>query len=84
MLRAIDLNTSLSRLTPKDVAPSDRWPATASEYAKRFAIWAAKKTKVGDFEHLVIHSSIIRPAANEFIREYVRRLHGGEWEPIHP
>jgi len=43
-----------------------------------------QKTKVGDFEHLVIHSSIIRPAANEFIREYVRRLHGGKWEPIHP
>ena len=43
-----------------------------------------KKTKVGDFEHLVINSSIIRPAANEFIREYVRRLHGGRWEPIHP
>ena len=39
---------------------------------------------MGDFEHLVIHSSIIRPAANEFIREYVRRLHGGKWEPIHP
>lgn len=43
-----------------------------------------KKTRVGDFEHLVIHSSIIRPAANEFIREYVRRLHGGKWDPIHP
>ena len=43
-----------------------------------------KKTRIGDFEHLVIHSSIIRPAANEFIREYVRRLHGGKWEPIHP
>ena len=43
-----------------------------------------KKTKVGDFEHLVINSSIIRPAANEFIREYVRRLHDGKWEPIHP
>ncbi len=43
-----------------------------------------KKTKVGDFEHLVINSSIIRPAANEFIREYVRRLHGDKWEPIHP
>lgn len=43
-----------------------------------------KKAGVGDFEHLVIHSSIIRPAANEFIREYVRRLHGGQWEPIHP
>jgi len=43
-----------------------------------------QKSKVGDFEHLVIHSSIIRPAANEFIREYIRRLHGGPWEPIHP
>jgi error-prone DNA polymerase len=43
-----------------------------------------KKTKIGDFEHLVIHSSIIRPAANEFIREYIRRLHGGKWEPVHP
>jgi DNA polymerase-3 subunit alpha/error-prone DNA polymerase len=43
-----------------------------------------KKTKIGDFEHLVIHSSIIRPAANEFIREYIRRLHGGQWAPIHP
>ena len=43
-----------------------------------------QKTRKGDFEHLVIHSSIIRPAANDFIREYVRRLHGGTWEPIHP
>jgi len=43
-----------------------------------------KKSGVGDFEHLVIHSSIIRPAANEFIREYLRRLHGGRWDPIHP
>ncbi|MFH1153654.1 MAG: DNA polymerase III subunit alpha [Pseudomonadota bacterium] len=43
-----------------------------------------KKSRVGDFEHVVIHSSIIRPAANEFIREYIKRLHTGEWEPIHP
>jgi DNA polymerase-3 subunit alpha/error-prone DNA polymerase len=43
-----------------------------------------QKAKVGDFEHLVIHSSIIRPAANDFIREYLRRLNGGDWEPIHP
>jgi len=43
-----------------------------------------KKTQAGDFDHLVIHSSIIRPAANECIREYIRRLHGGAWEPIHP
>ncbi|MBW2053310.1 MAG: DNA polymerase III subunit alpha [Deltaproteobacteria bacterium] len=43
-----------------------------------------EKSGVGDFEHLVIHSSIIRPAANEFIREYLRRLKGGGWEPLHP
>jgi DNA polymerase-3 subunit alpha/error-prone DNA polymerase len=43
-----------------------------------------KKSGVGDFAHLVIHSSIIRPAANEFIQEYIRRLHGGAWDPIHP
>jgi error-prone DNA polymerase len=38
----------------------------------------------GDFDHLVIHSSIIRPAANKYIREYVRRLRGGACEPLHP
>lgn len=43
-----------------------------------------KKSKVGDFEHVVIHSSIIRPAANEFIQEYIKRLHTGIWKPIHP
>ncbi len=43
-----------------------------------------QKAGSGDFEQLVIQSSIIRPAANEFVREYVRRLHGGSWEPLHP
>jgi len=43
-----------------------------------------QKTGKGDFEHLVIHSSIIRPAANLFINEYIRRLHGGLYEPLHP
>ncbi|BBO86292.1 DNA-directed DNA polymerase [Desulfosarcina ovata subsp. sediminis] len=43
-----------------------------------------QKAAVGDFEHLVIHSSIIRPAANECIQEYLRRLHGDPWSPIHP
>jgi error-prone DNA polymerase len=42
------------------------------------------KCRRGDFDHLVIHSSIIRPAANRYIREYVRRLRGGAWEPLHP
>ncbi len=43
-----------------------------------------QKAAKGDFEHLVIHSSIIRPAANDFIQEYLRRLQGGAWSPIHP
>lgn len=43
-----------------------------------------KKTNRGDFDHIVIHSSIIRPAANAFINEYVRRLKGGTWDPLHP
>lgn len=42
-----------------------------------------KKAGTGDYEQLVIQSSIIRPAANEFVREYVRRLHGGSWQPLH-
>lgn len=43
-----------------------------------------QKCGTGDFDHLVIHSSIIRPAANRYIREYVRRLRGGAWESLHP
>lgn len=43
-----------------------------------------QRSRRGDFEHVVLHSSIIRPAANEFIREYLRRLHGGDWQPLHP
>ena len=43
-----------------------------------------KKTGKGDFEHLVIHSSIIRPAANAYIKEYIRRLHGKTYTNLHP
>jgi DNA polymerase-3 subunit alpha/error-prone DNA polymerase len=43
-----------------------------------------KKTGRGDFDHIVIHSSIIRPAANRFIEEYVRRLKGGTYQSLHP
>ncbi|MBN2030433.1 DNA polymerase III subunit alpha [bacterium] len=43
-----------------------------------------KKTQRGDFEHIVIHSSIIRPAANTFINAYVRRLRGEPYRPLHP
>ena len=43
-----------------------------------------KKTGRGDFEHLVIHSSIIRPAANRYISEYIDRLNGEPYSPLHP
>jgi len=43
-----------------------------------------KKTGKGDYEHLVIHSSIIRPAANMYIREYIERLRGKPYTPLLP
>lgn len=42
------------------------------------------KCGTGEFERLVVHSSIIRPATNEYIREYVRRLKGGVYRTLHP
>ncbi len=38
----------------------------------------------GDYENLVIASSIIRPAANQYIRTFVKRLHGAPYTPLHP
>lgn len=43
-----------------------------------------KKMGRGDFEHLVIASSIIRPAANRYIRLFVSRLKGETRAPLHP
>jgi len=43
-----------------------------------------KKAGRGDYEHLVIHSSIIRPAANAFINQYIRRLRGEPYKALHP
>ncbi len=43
-----------------------------------------RKAGVGDFDHLVIHSSMIRPAANRYIHEYLRRLKGAPYEVLHP
>ncbi|TFG84287.1 MAG: DNA polymerase III subunit alpha [Spirochaetales bacterium] len=40
------------------------------------------KMKVADYGHLVAASSIIRPAANRYINEYVRRLRGGDWKRL--
>jgi DNA polymerase III alpha subunit len=42
------------------------------------------KMRTGDYEHLVIASSIIRPAANQYIQTFVKRLHGAPYRPLHP
>ena len=42
------------------------------------------KAGVVDFEHIVIYSSIIRPAANRFINLMLERIHGKPWQLIHP
>jgi error-prone DNA polymerase len=36
------------------------------------------------FEYLVIVSSLVRPAANPFIQEFIRRAHGAPHSPLHP
>ncbi|MFH0974769.1 MAG: DNA polymerase III subunit alpha [Spirochaetota bacterium] len=43
-----------------------------------------KKSCKGDYEHLVIHSSIIRPAANRWINEYLERLRGKPFSALIP
>ena len=43
-----------------------------------------RKMEKGDFENLVIASSIIRPAANRYVKLFVERLHGKPYKPLHP
>jgi DNA polymerase III alpha subunit len=40
------------------------------------------KMRRADYAHLVAASSIIRPAANRYINEYVRRLRGQAWKRL--
>ena len=51
-------------------------------------LWAgmplAKRVEADVFEYLVIVSSIIRPAANVFADEFVRRAHGQRYRSLHP
>ncbi len=42
------------------------------------------KSRVVDFEHVVIYSSIIRPAANRFTNIMLERIHGKPWKLQHP
>ena len=51
-------------------------------------LWAgmppARRAQADVFDYLVIVSSIIRPAANVFADEFVRRAHGQRYRSLHP
>ena len=42
------------------------------------------KARVVDFKHIVIYSSIIRPAANHYVNMLLDRVRGKKWLKIHP
>lgn len=42
------------------------------------------KSRADSYDLLVLNTSIIRPASNRFIQIYLERLHGKEYEPLHP
>jgi error-prone DNA polymerase len=44
----------------------------------------ARRAQADVFDYLVIVSSIIRPAANVFVDEFVRRAHGHPYRSLHP
>ena len=44
----------------------------------------ARRFQSDVFEYLIIVSSIIRPAANVFVDEFVRRAHGQPYRSLHP
>ena len=43
-----------------------------------------RRAMADDFEYLTIVSSIIRPAAHVFADEFIRRVHGRPYRPLHP
>ncbi len=42
------------------------------------------KSRADTFDLLVLNTSIIRPASNQYIRTYLERLHGAPYTPLHP
>ncbi len=60
-------------------------PATRLLLKKLWTAMPPHRRKQADvFEYLVIVSSLIRPAANRFIQEFVRRAHGKPYRSLHP
>jgi error-prone DNA polymerase len=92
-LEAIRVNTgrniSYAHLNPLDDPATQRLIARGDTMGVFYVESPAMRqlqqmTGRGDYDHLVIHSSIIRPAANQYILEYVERLKGAPYKSIHP
>jgi len=82
-------NISYARLNPLDDPATRRLIARGETMGVFYVESPAMRqlqqmTGRGDYEHLIIHSSIIRPAANRYILEYVRRLKGAPYKSLHP
>ena len=43
-----------------------------------------KRMRMGDYAHLIAATSVIRPAAKEYLGSYLERLCGAQWKPLHP
>src|SRR6185295_17839829 len=43
-----------------------------------------QRARANDFEYLTIVSSLVRPAANAFVDDFLRRAHGTPYQPLHP
>ncbi len=81
----IDERTWRPSEDPKTIAALARGDSMGVFYIESPAMrQLQKKTGRGDFDHIVIHSSIIRPAANAFINTYIERLNGKPYDPLHP
>jgi DNA-directed DNA polymerase III PolC len=60
-------------------------PATRQVLKKVSSSFPFEEYRKLDHFHInVVVTSIIRPASNQSIREWVARLHGAPWEPPHP
>ena len=47
------------------------------------AMPATRRARLDVFDYLVIVSSLVRPAAHRYVREFVRRAHGESHQPVH-
>jgi DNA polymerase-3 subunit alpha/error-prone DNA polymerase len=88
LLRAIDRNTSLSRLAADDVAPPDAWLAPPQEYIRRFAICPTAVDATHEIAERLVFSGprfgiVMPPLANRNGDDPDRRLRTAAYSGAH-